>query len=298
MMNNNDKSLKMVICDVGDAACAILRSPNGYAMMIDCGSGGSTDKENPVDLVYRTRRWLDIKEYSPGHPLTLLHITHPDDDHVRNARRISKELCPLLLHRTRREEFYNPLHEDSDYVKFLDEPYRGHGRYNIDWGFERNKTFRIPLDVIKGNDSLKAKARNNSSIIRYVRYCGIGMLFCGDLEEAGWEYLCNQPNFQEIIQEGSVDILISSHHGHRSGYSKALFKQIGKVQIVIHSKGSEANKEETHVSHAYRQYATGVDYYPWTTKKYQKGYVLTTRNNGNIYIVIKDDSWAIATDKA
>ena len=32
-----------------------------------------------------------------SYPLALLHITHPDSDHVRNAERICKELEPYLL---------------------------------------------------------------------------------------------------------------------------------------------------------------------------------------------------------
>ena len=40
--------MKIIICDVGDAACAFLTSPNAYTMMIDCGS--SDNKTNPVDI--------------------------------------------------------------------------------------------------------------------------------------------------------------------------------------------------------------------------------------------------------
>ena len=54
--------MKVIICDVGDAACAFVTSTNGHTMMIDCGS--NEHKENPVTVFNRYKRWLGTKEYS------------------------------------------------------------------------------------------------------------------------------------------------------------------------------------------------------------------------------------------
>lgn len=91
------------IFDVGNASCNYICSPNKYAMMIDCGS--STEKPNPVDLIknfnrsscelVRSRPYVTSKGSS--YPFALLHVTHPDDDHVRNSGRVYNELTPYLL---------------------------------------------------------------------------------------------------------------------------------------------------------------------------------------------------------
>ena len=40
--------LKILICDVENAASAIVKVPTGYSMMIDCGC--NQEKNNPVDI--------------------------------------------------------------------------------------------------------------------------------------------------------------------------------------------------------------------------------------------------------
>ena len=57
--------------------------------MIDCGS--SAEKQNPVESIKNfsigNSELLKSKPYvtskGKSYPLALLHITHPDDDHVR-----------------------------------------------------------------------------------------------------------------------------------------------------------------------------------------------------------------------
>lgn len=48
--------MKIIICDVGDAACAFVTSNNGHTMMIDCGS--NDQKDNPVDIFKLNKQWL------------------------------------------------------------------------------------------------------------------------------------------------------------------------------------------------------------------------------------------------
>lgn len=38
--------MKIIISDVGNAACAFVVANSGYVMMIDCGCCG--DKDNPI----------------------------------------------------------------------------------------------------------------------------------------------------------------------------------------------------------------------------------------------------------
>lgn len=294
--------MEIIVFDVGNASCNYICSPNKYAMMIDCGS--CTEKENPIDVLNELVGCGDISprnyvtKQGKSYPLALLHITHPDDDHVRNSDRVYKELTPYLLRHTYTENFDDAKSIDNSYKQKLDLAYRGFNHEKIDWGFDVNKDFCISVDTVKSTQGLKDKVRNNNSIIRFIEYKGVRFLFTGDLETAGWDWLiANDKDFVDTVKNG-VDVLIAPHHGHESGFPKALFDLIGNVCVIILSKDTEASKEESDVYSNYSAYATGVKY---TTRKNEvyEGKVLTTRSNGGILIeVVNDNQFSIYTDKA
>ena len=154
--------------------------------------------------------------------------------------------------------------------------------------------------MCRNNDYLKEKERNNSSIVRYINADGVGILFCGDLETPGWEYLVNNDShFVNLVKTNGVNILIAPHHGHKSGFPKALFNIIGEVDCVIHSKDTEASKEGTDISTQYYSKSKGVPYKALSDNNIYYGRVLTTRSNGNIFISTgRNGSYTIYTDKA
>lgn len=286
--------MEIIIFDVDDAACALICSPNGYGMMIDCGCAAkNSDKENPIEVIKNVGEWLTLKPYitqmGKSYPLALLHITHPDDDHVRNTKRIVSEFVPYLLNRTYTEEYPDAASINDDYKQFIDTTYRGSNPERIEWGFQEDKQFRIPIEIIKTNELLNSKIRNNSSIIRYLKYGNISILFAGDLEYNGWNWLAqNNNDFVQTVKEG-IDILIAPHHGHKSGFPKSLFDLCGSVRVVIHSKGSEGNIEGTNVSTQYNVYTTGIEYQTLNNKLFYSANILTTRSNGTIYFKINSD---------
>lgn len=280
--------MKIIICDVGNAASAFVVANNGYTMMIDCGS--SSEKENPIDVFNWLKEWAKsvpyITQYGHEYPIALLHITHPDDDHVRNAEEVKKRLEPYLLKRNRYEEFPDGKAVNSEYVEKVDKVYRGNNPEKIEWGFDFNEECSIPVSTCINTPSLKNKVRNNSSIIRYIKQDGVGILFCGDLEKAGWEKLIEDNlRFISLLRQERVNILVAPHHGHKSGFPKALFDAIGNVDFTILSKDTEANIDGTDVSSQYSNYSDGVTYFPLNDNVYKYyGKVLTTRSNGHIII--------------
>jgi len=296
--------MKIIIFDVGNAACSVISSPNEYGLMIDCGS--HSEKENPIDLLKSgaIKKWLGLKDYvtqnRESFKLGLLHVTHPDDDHVRNAKRIKEEFAPYLLYRRKFEEFPDADKINDDYKKKIDLVYRGNNPETIDWGFEINKTFKIPMDILKNNEELNKKLCNNSSILRYIKYNGIKILFSGDLEKEGWEWLTkNDQDFINTMKNG-LDILIAPHHGHKSGFPTSLFDLTGNIKISILSKASESENENTDVSSQYSQYSIGIPYLNLNDEQfYFANSTLTTRSNGGIYIKIgQTGSITIITQKA
>lgn len=292
--------MRLIIFDVGNAACSVISSPTNIGMMIDCGS--NNDKTNPVDLYKKYKKWLRVTPFvkSDGKQfeLGLLHITHPDDDHIRNAKRIKEELEPYLLRKRKYEEFPDGDTINKEYKDYIDKEYRGSNPEIIDWGFDENKIFQIPMEILKADELLSKKLRNNSSIIRFIRKNGFSILYSGDLEKAGWDWLINNDKgFVSTVSKG-IDILIAPHHGHKSGFPSALFDTIGNVRCVIHSKGSEGTIEGTDVSSQYSGKADGVIYTSLNDEFQYKGKVLTTRSNGNIYIEFGKESFTIWADKA
>lgn len=297
--------MEIIVFDVGNASCNYICSPNKYAMMIDCGSSNS--KQNPVDFIKNFNNGdgelLKSKPYvtSAGktYPLALLHITHPDDDHVRNSERVYRELTPYLLRHTYTEQYDDSESINKDYVEKLDKVYRGNNPEIVNWGFDQDVTFSIPIDEVKADPSLRSKARNNSSIIRYIKYNDVKILFAGDLETAGWEWLAKHDKYFSSLMKGGLDVLVAPHHGHDSGFPKALFDLTGNVKTIILSKDSEAAKEGTDVFTGYSNYAEGVGFYNLSDKNMYEGKVLTTRSNGNIYLLVNETyGLFIATDKA
>ncbi len=297
--------MEIVVFDVGNASCNYICSPNKYAMMIDCGS--SSEKQNPVDFIkdfntsngelFKSKPF--VTSAGKAYPLALLHITHPDDDHVRNSKRVVKELTPYLLRHTNTEQYDDSDSINKDYVENLDKEYRGRNLEQVDWGFEDDVTFSIPIDTVKTDPRLRSKVRNNSSIIRFIKYNNVRILFAGDLETAGWDWFAEHNTCFSNLMENGLDVLVAPHHGHDSGFPKTLFDLTGNVKTIILSKDSETTKEGTDVFTGYSNYAEGVSYYNISDKNMYEGKVLTTRSNGNIYIFV-DHSYGlfIATDKA
>jgi hypothetical protein len=131
------------------------------------------------------------------------------------------------------------------------------------------------------------KVKNNSSILRFIEYGGKKILFSGDLEKEGWDWLAkNDQDFINTMKNG-LDILIAPHHGHKSGFPTSLFDLTGNVEISILSKASESEKEDSDVSSQYSQYSNGIAYENLNDKQlYFADGTLTTRSNGNIFLEI------------
>ena len=230
---------------------------------------------------------LDGRQY----PLTQLVVSHPDVDHIKNIEKVHTKFTPYLLHRTYIEEF--PLevvhNEDESYQYYRDKvhaTYTGTNPQTPDWGFV-SKVYTIPMTTLKTDASFgESKLKNNSSIVYLLQYGSFRILFCGDLEEAGWDWLIdnNHLGFKDEMSKG-VDVIVASHHGHTSGYSQKLMDLIGSPKLSILSKGSETG-EETDVDGRYSANSAGLSVTGLTLKNIATKKTLTTRSNGSIYIQV------------
>ncbi len=113
---------------------------------------------------------------------------------------------------------------------------------------------------------------NNLSLITFLHYRDIHIIFPGDLERPGWRALLQQPTFREHLSQ--VNLFVASHHGREGGYCADVFNLCNPELIVI---SDESIQFETQLVE-YAQHAKGIR---WGDGR---RYVLTTRNDGMITI--------------
>lgn len=291
--------MKIAFFDVSNGSCAIAVCKYGHSIMFDCGS--NSDKDCPVDIIHNLKKptgWLShMTNYQDNigqtYPLTMLVVSHPDLDHIKNIDKVHTKLTPYLLDRNKIVEFpHSVVHQDDEkYLYYRDNVcsrYIHEATQLPNWAFTHKKFF-IPLNtLIKEPQFGESKIKNNSSIIYLLQYGSFRILFCGDMETVGWDWLIdnNYQGFSDEMKNG-IDVLVASHHGHVSGYSQKLMNLIKAPKLSILSKGSEEGSE-TDVDSRYSANSTGLLVYGLNPSTPTRKYTLTTRTNGNIFIEVDD----------
>lgn len=115
---------------------------------------------------------------------------------------------------------------------------------------------------------------NNLSLVAFVNFDDMGIIFPGDLEKAGWRELLRNEDFRDHLSR--VNIFVASHHGRESGYCEAIFEFCTPDIVII------SDKEIVHETQKqrYTKHAIGVPWKPGSERRY----ALTTRSDGMITI--------------
>jgi len=197
--------MKMMVFNVEHGACAFVRTPTNYPMLIDCGC-----TENFSPALYICDNELKTATTWNGYQLTQLIISHPHDDHIADIA-VVKEKCPPGLLLRQKYDWEDVKTAEDDYDN-LDTYTNWQEKYNStpialpDYGMDI-ESFWLTPEQAKTID--ETKYINNSSIVTLATVKGSKFeekfLFGGDMETAGWETLLEKNSrFKAAVKNGET----------------------------------------------------------------------------------------------
>lgn len=264
--------MNLTFFDVEHGQCALVRSPCGRALMVDCGQG----RFSSAGIMQA----LGIPE------LELLIISNFDQDHVAGLPELrakipvrllltSKALTVPQLRALKQEG--GPLSAAMESMLDMRESYTGTNDRapipNIEW-----RTFAAPASEFTDT--------NNLSLVTELNLMGTRVLFPGDLEEAGWLFHLKNSDFRQMLER--VDILVASHHGRENGFCRDVF-QFATPKLVVISDCSIAHETQRGVP--YGEVAQGLLSLDGINRK-----VLSTRNDGMLHFSFNPDGFIANTE--
>lgn len=274
-------NLKIIVFNVEHGFCALIKSPTGRTLLIDCDKASYF---SPIKYIVENELTDCVDEGTFYFSKFIL--THPHGDHLEDIERLM-DYPPSIIFRqsdytcnevkeSNSESGSEKIDIYSDWQETYNQP-----ACEIDWGFHiYHKAYLNPSETKNLDES---KAINNSSIPIVISYQGTEyskkFLFGGDLEKEGWLELLKRSSFRETIKD--TDFFITSHHGHSSGYCKEIFENMGKPILNIVSARSRDESVES--AYSSNDNASGTEI------NGKKRYMLSTRNDGNICIEVSSE---------
>lgn len=207
--NNNSSSyneLKVHYINVGQGDSCFIECPNGETLLIDGGEAkyGETVSNYIASLGYST--------------IDYIIATHADADHIGGLYKIFEDF-----------EVENCLtsfftKETKTYKKFCksvkDEGIELETPSTNDTIINENS---FDIKVLGPNKTKKYKDPNDASVVLLISYFDNDFLFTGDATSS----------VLESYNIGDIEVLKASHHGSRTGISKALANELSPEYTVI-----------------------------------------------------------------
>lgn len=265
--------MDLKIFDVEHGACALLKCDDNTTMMLDAGHNASTGWKPGWYLKSQKIQRLDM-----------LTITNYDEDHVSGIENLFEEVSVGWLWRNKSVSTVTLKHLKSE-----DGMGTGIDRlcHAIDHIFTGDGT--SPQPGFQGlyreafhNQYPTFEDENNLSFVVHLNCHGVGVLFTGDLEKAGWIELLKQQKFREMLPK--VRVLIAPHHGRESGCCEEAMQLCTSLNyVVISDRGYQYDTQKT--IPFYTRFAAGGPFRGQTRK------VLTTRSDGEIPFTFTPNGW-------
>jgi len=262
--------MEVHIFDVEHGSCSAVIAPSGKLLLIDAGHNNTTG--------WRPSTWIAARRGLVEN----LTITNFDEDHLTdlpNVRRVCQitsftvnwSLSPDWIRRAKLVQGMGP--GVRAVVEMMEQrpgydprnPLRLSPGVPSDWGGCRIECFYHAPPQFTDENGL--------SVVTFVHYAGIRMVFPGDLTAAAWRAFLVNPTFRAWLSQ--TNILMASHHGRRDGFCPEVFDVCRPYVIII---SDQSVMHDTQVVD-YSQHAIGIR---WNQTESRR--VLSTRRDGKLAI--------------
>lgn len=254
--------MEIKIFDVEHGFCAYVVADNGNVMLIDCGHNRETG--------FRPSTYLPARGCTG---IERFIVSNYDEDHLSDLPYLRQRLPIQILRRNKSIDAdelrklkvrTGPIQPGMAALLDMIETYT--------WDVTNPPEFpEIELSTFY-NHYPEFEDTNNLSLVAFLHYKDIHIIFPGDIERLGWNALLQSQSFQEHLRR--INIFVASHHGRESGYCPDVFDQCLPEIVIMSDEHIQYETQETE----YSRHTTGI---PWGEGR---RYVLTTRKDGTITI--------------
>ncbi len=255
--------MEIKIFDVSHGFCAYLIADNRNVMVFDCGHNSQTG--------FRPSLYLPSTGCTAIERIFFLNY---DEDHLSDLPALSARLPINVFHRNksisaeelrRLKQLAGPIQRGMQtLLGMIDNSGPDVFGYDEFPGIEI-ESFWNPYPLFTDT--------NNLSMVTFLHWGGIHIVFTGDLEKPGWEGLLANLSFKNHLSR--VNIFVASHHGRQNGYCAEVFDYCNPDIIIISDESIKYGTQNLD----YKKHAKGI---PWADGNTR--YVLTTRKDGMITI--------------
>ena len=281
-----NRQLIFTLWDVGHGVSIWINTPNGANHWIDLGR---TPEFSPSEHVAHAYGISDIDH---------LIISHPDKDHLEDmpafkavfgdprVMRRNKSLPAADMFGQRTSQYqidFADLHNRfTAPIPHIADPtnpaYNGGVRYAV---HSLNHGTRVNSSTLPGSYVIKG---NNTSIVVMLLYEGVLFVCPGDIEPLGWRELWrhHQNSYRELIDSASLRLLVTPHHGRKSGYCREMMDSIQPHATFVSDVWGAS---ETHP--AFRTDPLGVQFQSGEVKYY------TTKRVGRVQVTVSSTEFTI-----
>ena len=281
LKNKKMNDLKIIFYDVEHGSCTHIITPNGKHILVDVGS-----KSDKSIVDYICNRYF----YGRNGSIDALIITHPHEDHIYDLPRLLERLRPKVLYRPTEAFDIKPSSKTPIHINIAN---------NANW---MNSSYKYPItdtDNIENPQIMGGvKITHIPSVLNFhdktdlntfsslviIEYTGIKFVITGDNSSKQLKYMVDNNYCGIRLLAADAAVLLAPHHGRTGEYCPDFFKLVNPVLTVISDKSVEHTTQEESSS-VYKGIGTNIGG--------RSRYVLTTRNDRNIYFSVSYGHWDV-----